>query len=129
MLRAPCGSIPQSRWFLPLMAASGVTMSLTAPLEVLFVREFSRSGTYIGIFMLSAAIGVIVVDVFGSRFVPGVDARAALTVGLCLFGVACIGMGLASGGDPADDVAGPAGSWWRDGARRRTAGRRAGATG
>lgn len=80
------------------MAAAGVTMSLTAPLEVLFVREFSRSGTYIGIFMLSAAVGVIVVDVFGTRFVPSLDARAALTVGLVLFGVACIGMGLAPGG-------------------------------
>jgi len=87
-----------SRWFLPLMAASGVTMSLTAPLEVLFVREFSHSGAYIGIFMLSASIGVIVVDVFGTRFVPGLDARAALTVGLFLFGAACIGMGLAPGG-------------------------------
>jgi predicted MFS family arabinose efflux permease len=86
------------RWFLPLMAATGVTMSLTAPLEVLFVREFSHSGVYIGIFMLSAAVGVIVVDVFGSRFVPSLDARAALIAGLFLFGVACIGMGLASGG-------------------------------
>jgi len=92
------GPIPRSRWFLPLMAASGVTMSLTAPLEVLFVREIWHSGLYVGVFMLSAAMGVIVIDVFGTRFVPGVDARAALTMGLCLFGVACIGMGLASGG-------------------------------
>ncbi|MDT5105459.1 MAG: hypothetical protein QOI25_2972 [Mycobacterium sp.] len=91
--------IPEAaRWFLPLMAASGVTMSLTAPLEVLFVREFSHSGAYIGIFMLSASTGVIVVDLFGTRFVPGLDARAALAVGLFLFGAACIGMGLAPGG-------------------------------
>jgi MFS family permease len=80
------------------MAATGVAMSLTAPLEVLFVREFSHDGAYIGIFMLSAAIGVIVVDVFGSRFVPSLDARAALITGLFLFGVACVGMGLAPGG-------------------------------
>lgn len=88
----------QSRWFLPLIAASGVAMSLTAPLEVLFVREFSHSSAYIGIFMLSAAIGVVVVDVFGSRFVPSLDARAALIAGLFMFGVACVGMGLAPGG-------------------------------
>ncbi|MGX9787636.1 MFS transporter [Mycobacterium sp. MMS18-G62] len=80
------------------MAASGVTMSLTAPLEVLFVREFWHSSTYIGIFMLSAGLGVIVIDVFGTGFVPSLDARAALVAGLCLFGLACIGMGLASGG-------------------------------
>jgi MFS family permease len=88
----------QSRWFLPLMAASGVTMSLTAPLEVLFAREFSHSSTYIGVFMLSAAVGVIVIDVFGTRFVPSLDARIALIAGLSVFGLACIGMGVASGG-------------------------------
>jgi predicted MFS family arabinose efflux permease len=88
----------QSRWFLPLMAASGVTMSLTAPLEVLFVREFWHSSIYVGVFMLSAAAGVVAVDVFGTRFVPRLDARVALVAGLCLFGVACIGMGVAPGG-------------------------------
>jgi MFS family permease len=91
-------SNPRSRWFLPLMAASGVTMSLTAPLEVIFVSEFWHGSLFIGTFMLSAAVGVIAVDVFGTKFVPNLDARAALAVGLCLFGVACIGMGLASGG-------------------------------
>jgi MFS family permease len=90
----------RSRWFLPLMAASGVTMSLTAPLEVLFVREFWHSSTYVGVFMLSAAVGVIVIDVFGTRFVPSLDARVALVAGLTLFGLACIGMGIASGGVP-----------------------------
>ncbi|MDT5210995.1 MAG: hypothetical protein QOF67_3410 [Mycobacterium sp.] len=98
MTQARCGPIPRSRWFLPLMAATGVAMSLTAPLEVLFVREFSHDGAYIGIFMLSAAFGVIVVDVFGSRFVPSLDARPALIAGLFLFGVACVGMGVAPGG-------------------------------
>jgi hypothetical protein len=87
-----------SRWFLPLMAARGVTMSLTAPLEVLFAREFSHSSTYIGVFMLSAGVGVIVIDVFGTRFVPSLDARVALIAGLTVFGLACIGMGVASGG-------------------------------
>ena len=39
----------RSRWFTPLMAASGVAMSLTAPLEVLFIRDLSRSSLYIGL--------------------------------------------------------------------------------
>ncbi|MBI3213009.1 MAG: MFS transporter [Mycobacterium sp.] len=95
MAQSDLRSISRSRWFLPLIAASGFTMTLTAPLEVLFVHEFWHDGLSIGIFMLSAAVGVIVVDVFGTRFVPGLAARAALTVGLALFGVACIGMGLA----------------------------------
>lgn len=98
MTRCPVPRRNGSRWFLPLMAAAGVTMSLTAPLEVLFIRSYSESSSYIGIFMLSAAIGVILVDVFGTRFVPGLDARVALTAGLALFGVACIGIGFASEG-------------------------------
>jgi MFS family permease len=65
---------------------------------VLFAREFSHSSTYIGMFMLTAAVGVIVIDVFGTRFVPSLDARVALVAGLTVFGLACIGMGLASGG-------------------------------
>lgn len=89
---------PRFGWFLPLMAASGVTMSLTAPLEVLFIREISRSSLYIAIFMLTSALGVIVIDVFGTRFVPSLDAKVALTIGLSLFGASCIGMGLAPDG-------------------------------
>ena len=95
----PGGNLtPRLRWFLPLMSATGVTVSLTAPLEVLFVREFSRSSLYIGIFMLSSALGVIVIDVFGTRFVPSLDAKIALATGLSLFGASCIGMGLAPDG-------------------------------
>jgi predicted MFS family arabinose efflux permease len=78
------------------MTAAGVTMSLTAPLEVLFARQASGSSLYLGLFMLSSAVGVIMVDVFGTRFVPGLNARAALAAGLSLFGAACIGMGLAT---------------------------------
>ena len=88
----------RSRWFLPLMAASGVAMSLTAPLEVLFIRDLSRSSLYIGAFMLASALGVVAIDVFGTRFVPSLDAKVALAIGLSLFGVACIGMGLAPDG-------------------------------
>jgi predicted MFS family arabinose efflux permease len=93
-----CAPTTQSQWFLPLMTASGVAMSLTAPLEVLFIRELSRSSLYIGVFMLAAAVGVVVIDVFGTRFVPNLDAKVALIIGLSLFGAACIGMGLSPDG-------------------------------
>ncbi|MET0704509.1 MAG: MFS transporter [Mycobacterium sp.] len=73
-------------------------MSLTAPLEVVFAHEFWRTGLFIGVFMFSASIGMITVDVFGTRLIPGLDAKITLTVGLALFGVATIGIGLASGG-------------------------------
>ncbi len=85
-----------SRWFLPLMATTGVTVSMSAPLEVLFAHEFSSSAIYLGVFMFTAALGVIIIDVFGTRFVPGLDARTALVAGLIMFGAACIGMGTAN---------------------------------
>ncbi|CAN5405257.1 hypothetical protein BH11ACT7_BH11ACT7_04960 [soil metagenome] len=78
------------------MAVTGVTMSLTAPLEVLYAHQFLGSALYIGVFMLTASVGVIVIDVFGTRFVPGLDARMGLIVGLVTFGFACIGLGVAS---------------------------------
>lgn len=91
---------PRTRWFLPLMAIAGVTLSLTAPLEVLFAREISRSSIYIGVFMLSAAVGVILVDVFGTRFVPGLDSRVALIAGLTLFGIGSMAVAVVSGDLP-----------------------------
>lgn len=78
------------------MAVTGVTMSLTAPLEVLYAHQFLGSALYIGVFMLSASVGVIVIDVFGTRFVPGLDARMGLIAGLVTFGFACVGLGVAS---------------------------------
>ncbi|WP_284228675.1 MFS transporter [Mycobacterium antarcticum] len=75
-------------------------MSLTAPLEVVFAREFWHTGLFLGIFMLSASVGMILVDVFGTRFIPGLDAKLALTAGLVFFGVATIGLGVAGGGVP-----------------------------
>ncbi|WP_197378453.1 MFS transporter [Mycolicibacterium mengxianglii] len=78
------------------MATTGVTVSMSAPLEVLFAHEFSSSAIYLGVFMFTAALGVIIIDVFGTRFVPGLDARTALVAGLIMFGAACIGMGTAN---------------------------------
>ncbi|UXA20998.1 MFS transporter [Mycobacterium sp. SMC-4] len=80
------------------MATGGLTMSLTAPLEVLYAHDFSSSSAYLGLFMLGAALGVIAVDVLGTRFIPGLDARSALVVSLVVFGLSCIGMGLAQDG-------------------------------
>jgi hypothetical protein len=55
---------------------------------------------YIGVFMLSAAVGVIVVDIFGTRFIPALDSRVALIAGSTLFGIACIAMAVAPGSIP-----------------------------
>jgi len=83
-------------WFLPLVTVTGVVTSLTAPLEVLFARQFAPGGLRLGAFMVAASAGVVVVDVLGTRLVPALDSRSGLAAGLAVFGVACVGMGLAS---------------------------------
>jgi len=83
------------RSFLPLMMVAGCTMSLTAPLEVLFARDLGYGPTLMGAFMLTSGLGVILVDVLGTRLVPALDARRCLTVALAVFGLACITMAFA----------------------------------
>lgn len=83
------------RSFLPLMMVAGCTMSLTAPLEVLFARDLGYSPALMGAFMLTSGLGVILVDVLGTRLVPALDARRCLTVALAVFGLACITMAFA----------------------------------
>jgi len=83
------------RSFLPLMVVAGCTMSLTAPLEVLFARDLGYSPLLMGAFMLTSGLGVILVDVLGTRLVPALDARRCLTIALAVFGLACIAMAFA----------------------------------
>ncbi|MEV6012462.1 MFS transporter [Streptomyces sp. NPDC051976] len=77
------------------MAAAGCTMSLTAPLEVLFAEDIGYGPLLIVGFMLTSSFGVIVIDIFGTHCVPALDARLTLTAALALFGLACIGMAVA----------------------------------
>lgn len=81
--------------FLVLMCCAGFAMSLTAPLEVLFAVSIGYTPAMAGGFMLFSGLGVIAVDVFGTRLVPLMNARSAVTIGLAMFGIACIGMAVA----------------------------------
>ncbi|HTR95472.1 MAG TPA: hypothetical protein VMI73_27380, partial [Trebonia sp.] len=81
--------------FLVLMCGAGFAMSLTAPLEVLFAVSIGYTPAMAGGFMLFSGLGVITVDVFGTRLVPLMNARSSVTIGLTMFGIACIGMAVA----------------------------------
>ncbi len=81
--------------FLVLMCGAGFAMSLTAPLEVLFAVSIGYTPAMAGGFMLFSSLGVITVDVFGTRLVPLMNARSSVTIGLIMFGAACIGMAVA----------------------------------
>jgi predicted MFS family arabinose efflux permease len=81
--------------FLALMCGAGFAMSLTAPLEVLFAVSIGYTPAMAGGFMLFSGVGVITVDVFGTRLVPLMNARSSVSLGLVMFGTACIGMAVA----------------------------------
>lgn len=84
--------VATSRAFVPLVAAAGFSMSLTAPLEVLFARDIGYGTALLSLFMLTSSCGVILVDVLGTRMIPALDARACVAVGTLLFALACLGM-------------------------------------
>ena len=47
--------------------------------RTLWVDQFQPGPSlYIGAFMLTSALGVVAVDVFGTRFIPSLDAKVAL---------------------------------------------------
>jgi predicted MFS family arabinose efflux permease len=76
------------------VAAAGFVLAMTAPLEVLYARRFGAGNIAVGVFVMSSALGVLAVDVFGTRFVPRLEPRTALSIGIIAFGASCLGMGV-----------------------------------
>jgi len=66
--------------------AIGFVMAMTAPIEVLFARRLGVGGPGLALYVLSSGIGVLSVDLFGTRLIPLLEARRALIVGIALFG-------------------------------------------
>jgi predicted MFS family arabinose efflux permease len=88
--------VPSGQWFLPLMAATGFAMSMTAPLELLYARRLGVGVVGMGVFMVTTSIGMVTLDVFGTRFVPRLEARTTMALGIAAFGVSCAVMGSAT---------------------------------
>ena len=88
-------TLPPVRWFGPLVLAAGFGMAMTAPLELLYARRFGVDHLGVGLFILATSLGMLLVDVLGTRFVPRVPARHVMASGILLFGVSCVVMGAA----------------------------------
>jgi predicted MFS family arabinose efflux permease len=87
---------PGGKWFLPLMVATGFAMSMTAPLELLYARRLGIDTIGMGVFRLTTSIGMVLLDVFGTRLVPRLEARGTMSAGIFLFGLSCAVMGAAT---------------------------------
>src|ERR1700730_3510449 len=59
---------------------------MTAPLTALFAKSFGASDLAAGVAVASISVTLIVVDVFGSEYVPRLDARYAIWLSLVIFG-------------------------------------------
>lgn len=75
-------------------------MSMTAPIELLFGRTFGVGAVGIGVFVAVPGVGVLMVDVLGTRFVPRHDARVMLAAGLFVFAAGELVMGTATSFGP-----------------------------
>ncbi|GAB3219416.1 MFS transporter [Mycolicibacterium hippocampi] len=67
------------------MVLVGFIMAMTAPIELLYAIKLGLSTAEVTAFILVSALGVVAVDVFGTRVITRVDARATIAIGLALF--------------------------------------------
>lgn len=69
-----------------LVFVAGVGFGLTAPLTALFASGLGASAAVAGFAVASISLSLLLVDFFGTRFVPRIDARLAMVVSLAVFG-------------------------------------------
>ncbi len=72
------------------MVGAGFVMAMTAPIEAIFARRLGADVVALALYIAMPGLGILVVDVLGSRFVPRLDARSMVTIGVGLFGLASI---------------------------------------
>jgi MFS family permease len=82
------------------MTGAGFVMAMTAPLELIYVRDLGLTGWAVAAFIILAAGGVVLVDVLGSRLVPYLEARRALSLGVLLFAGSAGVLGISSTAAP-----------------------------
>jgi MFS transporter, DHA1 family, multidrug resistance protein len=85
----PAGPGARRRFHLVVLVA-GVGFGLTAPFTALLVVGLGGSPEWAAAVVSSIGLSLLLVDFVGTRFVPRVPSRAALTVSLLGFGAGCL---------------------------------------
>lgn len=93
--RVTSGRAGSNANFLPLMGAVGFAMSMTAPIELIYAKRFGVGAFGLGLFIVTTSIGMVLIDVFGTRAVPRLEARAAMICGVVMFGASVLILGVA----------------------------------
>ena len=82
------------RSFPALMVGAGFAMAMTAPIELLYARQFGVNAVALTAYIAMAGVGVMSVDVLGTRFVPRLDARTIMSAGTLCFALGCASLAL-----------------------------------
>ena len=83
--------------FHAVVAVAGIAFGFTAPLTAVFAAALGAGGLLIGVAVSSATMSVLVVDIFGTRWTPRLEVRAAVTVALLVFGAGSLATAFATG--------------------------------
>jgi predicted MFS family arabinose efflux permease len=75
------------------MTAAGFVVAMTAPLELIYARRLGAGVIALALFIVMPATTVLLVDVFGTRFVPRLDSRGTLTIGIFIFALSSFALG------------------------------------
>jgi predicted MFS family arabinose efflux permease len=86
---------PPRHAFALLMIGAGFALAMTAPLELIYARRLGAGVAALAVYIAAPGLGMLFVDVLGSHYVPRLDARVMVAMGIACFGVSAIGLGLA----------------------------------
>jgi predicted MFS family arabinose efflux permease len=76
------------------MIAAGIVSGMTSATEVPYARRLGAGPLEIALYIALPSLGILIVDLFGSRLVPRLEARAILTLGLVMFALSEAALGL-----------------------------------
>jgi len=80
-----------SRRFLVVVTLVGVGLGMTAPLTVLLAQSLGAGPVGAGLAVSSIAVSLLVVDLFGTTYVPRLPGRTLLWLSLAVFGIGSLG--------------------------------------
>ena len=83
--------------FHAVVAVAGIAFGFTAPLTAVLATALGAGGLLAGVAVSSATMSVLVVDVFGTRWTPRLEARGAISLALVIFGAGSLATTFATG--------------------------------
>ncbi|MFC7619136.1 MFS transporter [Microlunatus sp. GCM10028923] len=89
------GSVAAIKVFYPLSVAAGLTLGLTAPLTAVLAVELGADPFAASASVASLTAVVLLLDLFGTRLLPFLEPRRAITVGMLLWAVGSFGSAVA----------------------------------